>query len=884
MKKLSYVSMFIAAATLLVTTSVSCQREIQGFESGYPSDGAIVFAPDLGQFSVENDGTGDIQSLGTRTANGAPQKFFLHGYSQQAPLSFSEKEGDVETKSAPVTVIHSTFKVSGYAFLGAWNDQNKANLFFGETMTKSGSTWTGEAQMVWPGADYNVRFGAVSPATATNLSWTSTALSEGMPAYSYTVADAVASQVDILECASSSYLGDGSTAGSGVALTFSHALTGVKFRTNDFGTAGTVKSVSIEGVYNSGSHVVGASSWTGQSGDADYSFPSINASFTASGESAVTDGANTLLLMPQTCPAGAKIVVSMTINGTDWNLEASIAGHVWEPGKLITYTISPSKDDWLFSLVDISGVAADVPDATATNVATVKSFRQHALGFKEALPWTYEFSTDGGETFSSTQPSWLTAFTPAGQAGGWAGEAISATTDTRTEGALPGASFGSLKGSSSSYVDLSMIHPLTRASVARETANCYIVDSPGYYKIPLFYGNAVVGGADNLSSAAPAKGGVTEKGDFVNAYNAVISDGNIKTDLEACGQTLNTSGGKLIWSTLNSSGAALVIVNSAIEVEGGVAYLKFQVPESGMKNGFAVVGVLKNGSTTEFIWSWLIWITGEGELFTETYTNASSVDIDMLNVGIGGSVGSSVGKVARSCIVKVSNSGDSKTFVVNQDQVVSSTTPNIQTTYYQWGTPIALPPSDGSTNATAALVYGDASYTFAAAASSAYTDLGGVISKPYAPLWNNNRQYGTTGSSHNNYYFYNQWDATQTVASTDKVVVKTVYDPCPAGMTVPRYAAYTYFSTTNKVGAFNKGWYFKKNSSDATGSFWPASGYRYSGASPSGVGSFGYWWSACADGSHGGHYLYFRSGYVSPQYGVNRYCGYSVRPALVAVP
>ena len=878
-KQFYHITSALAASLLAAAAMVSCQREMPHGDDALPLDGKVTFTPSLSIFSEKEGGQQDVKSFGARALKGGPSKLYLHAYE-------GEWSGDgIDTKSAPVTQVHSTFKVSGYAFLGSWNDQNKANLFFGETMTKSGSTWTGEAQMVWPGADYNVRFGAVSPAEASGLSWTSSATTGGMPAISYTVNNAVASQLDLLECVSSDYVGDGSTAGSGVAMTFSHALTAVKFRTNDFGTAGTVKSVSIEGVHNSGSHVVGSSVWMAQSGDADYAFVGLNQAFTASGETAVTSGANTLLLMPQTCPAGAKIIVEMTINGNDWTLESSIEGHVWAPGKEITYTISPSADDWLFSLVDISGVAADVPDATATSVATVKSFRQHALGFKEALPWTYEFSTDGGETFSSTRPSWLTAFTPAGQAGGWTGEAISATTDTRSAGALPGASFGSLKGSSSSYVDLSKVHPLTRASVERETANCYIVDSPGYYKIPLFYGNAVVGGADNLSSAAPAKGGVTNKGDFVNAYNVVISNGNIKTDLEACGQTLNTSGGKLIWSTQNSSGAALVSVNSTIEVEGGVAYLKFQVPESGMKNGSAVVGVLKNGSTTEFVWSWLVWIVGEGDLFTETYTNASSVDIDMLNVGIGGSIhGPSTGKAARSCIVKVSNSGDSKTFVVNQDQVVSSTTPNIQTTYYQWGTPIALPPSDGSTNATAALVYGDASYTFAVAASNAYTDLGGVISKPYAPLWNNNRQYGTTGSSHNNYYFYNQWDATQTAMSTDKVVVKTVYDPCPAGMSVPRYAAYTYFSTTNKVGAFSKGWYFKKNSSDATGSFWPASGYRYSGASPSGVGSDGGWWSACAGGGYSGHCLNFSSGGVSPQ-GVGSRCfGCSVRPALVVVP
>ena len=420
-KQFYHITSAFAASLLAAAAMVSCQREMPHGDDALPLDGKVTFTPSLNIFSEEEGGQQDVKSFGARALKGGPSKFYLHAYE-------GEWSGDgIDTKSAPVTQVHSTFKVSGYAFLGSWNDQNKANLFFGETMTKSGSTWTGEAQMVWPGADYNVRFGAVSPAEASGLSWTSSATTGGMPAISYTVNNAVASQLDLLECVSSDYVGDGSTAGSGVAMTFSHALTAVKFRTNDFGTAGTVKSVSIEGVHNSGSHVVGSSVWTSQSGDADYAFAGLNQAFTASGETAVTSGANTLLLMPQTCPAGAKIIVEMTINGNDWTLESSIEGHVWAPGKEITYTISPSADDWLFCMVDLSSVAASVKSGVATNVATVKSFRQHALGFKEALPWSVQYSTDGGSSYSSTKPSWLTSISPVSGSGGWSGETISAT-------------------------------------------------------------------------------------------------------------------------------------------------------------------------------------------------------------------------------------------------------------------------------------------------------------------------------------------------------------------------------------------------------------------------------------------------------------------------
>ena len=201
----------------------------------------------------------------------------------------------------------------------------------------------------------------------------------------------------------------------------------MKFRVNDFGIAGTVKSVTIEGVRKSGSHVVGSDVWTSLSGSATYSFTGLNKAFAATGETAITSGANTLILMPQTCPAGAKVTVVVTIGGKDWTLESSLEGQTWAPGKEVTYTLSPSDDDWLFSYVDLTNVPASVTSGVSGTVATVKSFRQHALGFKEALPWTLQYSTDGGSTYSGTKPSWLTSISPAGSTGGWSGENITAT-------------------------------------------------------------------------------------------------------------------------------------------------------------------------------------------------------------------------------------------------------------------------------------------------------------------------------------------------------------------------------------------------------------------------------------------------------------------------
>ena len=423
---------------------------------------------------------------------------------------------------------------------------------------------------------------------------------------------------------------------------------------------------------------------------------------------------------------------------------------------------------------------------------------------------------------------------------------------------IPWISIGRGKGKKeiTDCIDLSLVHPITRASMSRETANCYIVTEPGCYKLPLYYGNAIVGGEDNISTAAPAKGDQANYGVFVNAYDVAVSSGNIKTDLESSSRTLNTFGGKLIWSTASSSSSTLVLVDASLYVIGNEAYMMFVIPEDGFQEGSALIGVLKSGSTTEYVWAWHIWITDGSVLATDAYTNNQSQTIDILNRPLGGRGGTSLVNV-----------------------------------YYQYGMPFPLPPSDGTSYSmyTARLYDENGTYTFTYDSGNTITTLGKALSKPYLPRWSSDFFNTAAGAAQN---FYNMWDATQTSTATDKMVVKTIYDPSPAGMTIPRFRAFTGFTTTgnnvtsgaptncNVVGSFSQGWYFKRNSSDATGVFWAASGNRGSSSLPGNVSSSGVFWSAGLRSSTEDYCLSFGSTSISTASRCTRYGACSVRPAL----
>lgn len=405
------------------------------------------------------------------------------------------------------------------------------------------------------------------------------------------------------------------------------------------------------------------------------------------------------------------------------------------------------------------------------------------------------------------------------------------------------------KGVGYAATDLSLVHPITRAEMLRETANCYVVTGPGRYCIPLYYGNSIVGGVDNLSNAAPAKVNAND-GVFVNTYNVPITSGNIITDLVNNNIPFYISGGKLIWSTAGTASNTLVIVDSQIVVDNGVGYLFFNVPSDGFQEGSAFIGLLKNGSTTDYVWFWHIWITEGAILDTEEYTNYEGNQIHFLNYPLGG--------------------------FVNDP---------LKAAYYQFGIPRPM---------MSVSVYTETGSSFSYSYKKSYgASLGNCLPRPdyvYVPDNTSYDPYSIYGYNGSSQAFCNMWDATQT-AVTDKAVVKTIYDPSPAGMSVPRLKAFTGFTTDGlykssreyirSIGVFSDGWYFMKNNFDNTGSLWAAGGYRNISGFIN-VGSYGYYWTSCSSTTNKfrSNVMYFTSSSLYPFIENTRTTSYCIRPAL----
>ena len=347
--KKSFSSLPATLSLLAALAAVSCTKVREVGNEPSPA-GTVQFAASLSGYAAGDNDLTKTTATSCREFTGGPMKLYLHSISSDRPsetVAFSSlKKEETDTKGAVTTSVYSTMAVSGYMWTGAWDGSVASNYCYKKTMNWAGGQWVYDGRLVWPGADMKLRFYSVSPASVPDLTWSGESAT-GAPTVTYTSPTTIASQVDFLDAVTPDIAGDGAAVSSTVTFTFNHALTAVRFNAAaGFGAAVTVKSITLSGVYGTGTHVIGStgtSAWTGYGGVSTYVLnPGV--ALTAGGAAKpLSSGADELLLIPQTCPAGALATVVLTWEGDDYTLECNLAGEVWEAGKEVVYTVSLSE-------------------------------------------------------------------------------------------------------------------------------------------------------------------------------------------------------------------------------------------------------------------------------------------------------------------------------------------------------------------------------------------------------------------------------------------------------------------------------------------------------------------------------------------------------------
>ena len=774
------------------------------------------------------------------------------------------------TRATPVNDMstYGSFSVFAAFYQGAWSPASQTmNFMYNVPVSLSGSVWSSQPDYYWPGRDYKVRFYAYAPIDAQFVPSRQDGVANDFY-IKYIVSTDVSKQKDLLIAKSAEYAGNH---GSIVPLEFKHVFTAVRFVVGDDMKAGTVNKVRLRnitsgGVYYPETGYVGI--LVGQGIVKDFE-QELNKVTDGTPGTAITEPFQTFMLPPQGFTDDNSVIeIVFTDDEGEHTLSASLKDQMWNSGTTVTYKISTSSINWDYHL-DVTG-PSEYSYAGGTDVYKVTSYRRHHKGTEEAIPWTTEFSTDNGLSWSADKPDWLTDFTTSGP-GGSASQSFNATV-----GAQAGIEVNSHtaalraaapKGSAGQPYNLSNSTGNTRVE---NTANCYVVGAPGYYSFPLVYGNAIKNGATNTSAYTTANSGSNILSTFINHTGNGITDPYIAKNASCI-----PAKAELVWQDALSL-VSDIKYNS--DINGG--NISFKVDKSSIRQGNAVIAV--KDAKDQILWSWHIWVTDEDIDKTIEVTNHQGKQYRFMPIFLGWCDVYTKTYAERSCKVKFTAGGKSQEITIKQTSI-SITTSNHP--YYQWGRKDPFLPSNG---------LADANKTWYDKAGNASTDNPATenLSTGATCIKNYILKPNVMQSSHNGDGLYqNLWSADNNVyTANDNLVVKTIYDPSPVGFKLPASNAFTGFTVTGEHvtspyhvnGIWDsslKGWNFYTDSSRNKTIFFPASGLRDYNGWVEYVDNYGYGWSAGPYSQENGSNLSFTPWSVTPlTNGGYRMYGMGVRP------
>jgi hypothetical protein len=791
---------FFIAAMIVLTAAfiVSCSDDLE-VNNGNGQQGQNII-----QFSVDDSQDWEQKGNDVMTRSFSPYSVVMEGDTEGKKLFLTSSvvnginsnglAGCVKdmTRGVALQELPSEFGVSCYTN-STVSTVNAANWFYNQKVVKNSNNWEWTSPQYWPTGNNYVRFYAFAPYTetgsSTNLIFSSQLVADA-PTIDYTVPATVSSQQDLM-CAASypvQYQG-GETAN----LHFKHALTCVKFALGANVPGVEITNITLKNIVSHGIYHFDEETpyWTLQSDTTDFSIPGVNFPTSQTGNTIKFDNdpaeiKSTLLMIPQSFnQTKQKVVVRYKTSGGGYNdIEATLNGSVWLAGTTVTYTLSCDPDFEFILEVGSTAMSRKGGDGTFS----VVSYRQDSNGNnKQAVPWHVAGYSVNGSDFVPIRPDaadWVTLLTTHGtggilpQYGKIVMEEQQASSTTNNVNALDDANqqtaimkANGIRGTENNRYDLST-HNQAGVPMLQNTANCYIINAPGYYKIPLVYGNVIQNG-DTVKTA------------YTNSINLNHDGVAIKGPRLAQNGTLGSA--VLLWQDEQN-------LIKKVDIDTDNEYLLVDVDENNIKQGNALVAVKNSAGTV--MWSWHLWFTAIDVYAKKRVVNAHHRVYYFMPVPLGwcSEGGNQSVYEGRNVKVLIRQDGSNKTAILNLSQLnCLSYESGIKGTFpvYQWGRKDPLKPMGYSGYDKPYYDISNNTLTLPTANASAYKQ---SIQNPRTLYKANaNGDWCTT-------QYYSVWNAGgQSTKPTENVkITKTIYDPCPVGYCIPDIYAGTGFIKADK--------------------------------------------------------------------------------------
>lgn len=329
------------AAVLLSVTLFSCSSDVPYEHTDYSTTDNICFG-------ISDSGNGTRAAAANEAIT--TDRYVLRSSESSDTLCVRAVVSDGIGKAAAKHVTRASMQTTMYDQFSVVaqlknSDGNIAPRYYmNEVATKQGDVWQPSSSIYYWPDNGSLRFLAWAPLDA-ELDESPVKPSEDVnkTTIKYTVPAELSKQRDLVAAATGYNASPAGGVCAPVSLQFKHLCTAVVVKTGATMAPGTIKSVTVTNVRNSGTYDMLRSAWTLNDATTSYTVSPDMAtgSTTAEGTKLNADDA-TFMLLPQTLGADSKLEVMFhdNISGRDRLLTASLNGAEWPMGKTVTYRLS----------------------------------------------------------------------------------------------------------------------------------------------------------------------------------------------------------------------------------------------------------------------------------------------------------------------------------------------------------------------------------------------------------------------------------------------------------------------------------------------------------------------------------------------------------------
>ena len=329
------------AAVLLSVTLFSCSSDVPYEHTDYSTTDNICFG-------ISDSGNGTRAAAANEAIT--TDRYVLRSSESSDTLCVRAVVSDGIGKAAAKHATRASMQTTMYDQFNVVAQLKKSDgniaprYYMNEVATKQGVVWQpSSSTYYWPD-NGSLRFLAWAPIDA-ELDESPVKPSEDVnkTTIKYTVPADLSKQRDLVAAATGYNASPAGGVCAPVSLQFKHLCTAVVVKTGATMAPGTIKSVTVTNVRNSGTYDMLRSAWTLNNATTSYTVsPNMaTGSTTAEGTKLNADDA-TFMLLPQTLGAESKLEVMFhdNISGRDRLLTASLNGAEWPMGKTVTYRLS----------------------------------------------------------------------------------------------------------------------------------------------------------------------------------------------------------------------------------------------------------------------------------------------------------------------------------------------------------------------------------------------------------------------------------------------------------------------------------------------------------------------------------------------------------------